>query len=272
MHASGGTPYFYNSATGATQWQRPKRRPHAPEPAAGDAQATQSVATSGTSGGPSDGSHPFEVVEPYYKNSASKDPYYERLVNRRLADEAVTDPDDEAVDNTEFDTFRVRITKPIHYQIDEALMKGLIKKGAFRIEDGREATHGPIFVKDFQLIHPEPSRAKPAEAASDGDSQRAPPTPPVSEESGKANAGGAVALAAATGGHAADADAAEADGGDKHRPPFVARVPPEEVLGMAAGGVIGAMLLIAAVGRVSRRTPYSAVASTDVQEPPRDFA
>jgi len=327
LHSAEGKAYYYNAASGATQWQRPtpvvSAPTSAPRPApvprsaeltagaagaeeSAGANAAASSAVGDSSADPtgrlSNDNQPFEVVQPYFNDLAKRDPYYDDLVHRRLVEEEEEEDDadweekepweaepvddDELEDLTEYDTFKMRITKPIHYNIDKDLFQSLIDRGAFRIKDGREDTHGPIFIQDFELIDPPHSQAK---AASGSHSNDVPPPPPQekapaaagadTEERGhEATVGGAAHAAVAVDDAAkGDAPAAPASGHDgrTERPPFIARVPPEEVLGMAAGGVLGAAVLAIAVSGASRlrRTHYSAVAATDLQEHHhRDFA
>lgn len=98
---------------------------------------------------------PFEVVQP------------EGYTQRRLTDDEcphgcwVPDgysfevdgdtPDD--VDDTEFDTFTVRITHPMRHDLSQEVLRDLLHRGAFNgISDGREDEHGPVFIKDFEML------------------------------------------------------------------------------------------------------------------------
>lgn len=52
----------------------------------------------------------------------------------------------------ELNQFRVQITKPMNYELDHKFVQGLVKMGAFRdLDDGREHTHGRVFIQDFEL-------------------------------------------------------------------------------------------------------------------------
>jgi len=70
---------------------------------------------------------------------------------RRLVDNSdESQPSSEA---DEFDTFTVHITRPMQYILNEELLRGLINMGAFHgMADGREKTHGPVFIEDFKLL------------------------------------------------------------------------------------------------------------------------
>jgi hypothetical protein len=88
-----------------------------------------------------------EAVGAFSQEAASS-----RRLNANPASHLDDDDDDEEDnDNTEFDTFTARIKEPIHFDITERLMRTLIHRNAFRIEDGREAELGPIFIQDFEL-------------------------------------------------------------------------------------------------------------------------
>jgi len=65
-----------------------------------------------------------------------------------------------------FDMFTLKITKPIQYILDNDLVVGLFKMGAFRIEDGNEATHGPVIIQDFDLLPSEEEEEEAREKSS----------------------------------------------------------------------------------------------------------
>lgn len=63
-------------------------------------------------------------------------------------------------ERAEFDEFTVRIREPLPYDMTEGLLQDLLRKGAFKgLEDGREATHGPIYVRAVALLEPTPAAA-----------------------------------------------------------------------------------------------------------------
>jgi len=183
---------------------------------------------------------------------------------RRLAQEDYDDED--RADDTEFDTFSVRITQPMQYEIEESLIRALIKRGAFNgIEDGREETHGPIYIEDFELRDPSDQqdmldhRQHVASAAFDGISELIESDMPrqTTHADGKE-----LALV--------DRRALSAQHGVVH--PFVAGTEPHVVY---AGGLLSAGLLAAVLGGTLRlrRIRYSAVAATDLLDySTRDFA
>ncbi|CAK9020070.1 Uncharacterized protein SCF082_LOCUS14772 [Durusdinium trenchii] len=52
-----------------------------------------------------------------------------------------------------FDEMIVQISHPMHYHISDAVMRYLMHVDAFRgLEDGREATHGPIKIVGYELL------------------------------------------------------------------------------------------------------------------------
>lgn len=60
-------------------------------------------------------------------------------------------PDGEE-DDEEFDTVTATITEPIDYELTEDRLSSLLAGGHFAgLEDGREATHGPVKIVSFEL-------------------------------------------------------------------------------------------------------------------------
>mmetsp|Transcript_108766 Transcript_108766/g.234168 ORF Transcript_108766/g.234168 Transcript_108766/m.234168 type:complete len:1435 (+) Transcript_108766:116-4420(+) len=51
----------------------------------------------------------------------------------------------------EFNKFTVTVTKPMHYKLDEDVMRLFMLRNDIRISDGREETEGPIHIKDWEL-------------------------------------------------------------------------------------------------------------------------
>lgn len=100
---------------------------------------------------------PFEMVEPFEENDAQREPESEHnaaVVQRRLsaAHQEVEEVDENAEDAGEpFNMFTVHITGPMNYDLTEDLVQRFIERGAFRIEDGSEDTHGPIYIQSFEL-------------------------------------------------------------------------------------------------------------------------
>lgn len=77
---------------------------------------------------------------------------FQEQPQRRLQDSlAEDDEEDDEIDGQEFDTFTVRIVKPMNYELTEELIQKFIDQGSLRIEDGREDALGPIYIKDFEL-------------------------------------------------------------------------------------------------------------------------
>lgn len=65
----------------------------------------------------------------------------------------IDDDKPEDVDDTEFDTFTVRITHPMRHDLTHEALRDLLHRGAFNgIQDGREDEHGTVFIKDFALL------------------------------------------------------------------------------------------------------------------------
>merc|ERR1712232_263604 len=63
--------------------------------------------------------------------------------------------------NVEFNKFVVHITRPLQYQISAELMRDLLQVGSFNgVSDGREATHGQVFISGFELRDPASSSSK----------------------------------------------------------------------------------------------------------------
>lgn len=54
-------------------------------------------------------------------------------------------------DGIPYNAFTVEISEPMDYEISEQILKTLMHQGAFKIEDGREDTHGPLQVEGFEL-------------------------------------------------------------------------------------------------------------------------
>jgi hypothetical protein len=71
-----------------------------------------------------------------------------------VEDDVEDEEAEEEESDSEFDSFVVRIKEPINYHITEGLMRRLHRENAFRIEDGREATLGPIKVSGIELREP----------------------------------------------------------------------------------------------------------------------
>jgi len=74
-------------------------------------------------------------------------------IEEEIDGDAENEADDH--DDTEFNQFTVRITQPMHFELNEDLLRTLLARGAFRgIQDGREDTHGPIEVEHVSLRDP----------------------------------------------------------------------------------------------------------------------
>jgi len=66
-----------------------------------------------------------------------------------------SDGEDEEVEGAELDSFILRVTEPIHYELTDELLEKFRRQGAFRgISDGRERTHGPVEVASLKLRRP----------------------------------------------------------------------------------------------------------------------
>lgn len=92
---------------------------------------------------------PFEMIQPF---DLMKQPV------RKLTESDARsgfEPFEEEPEEGEFDTFTVQITTPMNYAFTEELLQRFLDNRVFLIEDGREETHGPIFVQDFRLLEPE---------------------------------------------------------------------------------------------------------------------
>eukprot|EP00439_Symbiodinium_sp_Y106_P014749 s6958_g2.t1 len=69
-------------------------------------------------------------------------------------EETLDDMEDDWSKHGAFDEMVVQITEPMHYPITDEVMEYLLAADAFRgLEDGREATHGPIKVIGYELLH-----------------------------------------------------------------------------------------------------------------------
>lgn len=69
-------------------------------------------------------------------------------------EETLEDMEDDWSKHGAFNEMVVQITEPMHYPITEEIMEYLLAADAFRgLEDGREATHGPIKVIGYELLH-----------------------------------------------------------------------------------------------------------------------
>ncbi|CAK9019755.1 unnamed protein product [Durusdinium trenchii] len=67
--------------------------------------------------------------------------------------ETLDDMEDDWSQHGPFDEMIVQISHPMHYHISDAVMRYLMHVDAFRgLEDGREATHGPIKIVGYELL------------------------------------------------------------------------------------------------------------------------
>eukprot|EP00434_Breviolum_minutum_P026573 symbB.v1.2.023492.t2/scaffold2085.1/size181108/2 len=77
--------------------------------------------------------------------------------------ETLEDMKDDWSHHGSFDEVVVQITHPMHYHLSDAVMKYLLSIDAFRgLEDGREATHGPIRIIGYELLDSPRQAAKKA--------------------------------------------------------------------------------------------------------------
>ncbi|CAE7237141.1 unnamed protein product [Symbiodinium pilosum] len=68
-------------------------------------------------------------------------------------EETLDDMEDDWSKHGSYDEMIVEITEPMHYPITDAVMQYLLSADAFRgLEDGREATHGPIKIIGYELL------------------------------------------------------------------------------------------------------------------------
>lgn len=77
--------------------------------------------------------------------------------------ETLEDMKDDWSHHGSFDEMVVQITHPMHYHLTDVVMKYLLSIDAFRgLEDGREATHGPIKIIGYELLDSPRQAAKKA--------------------------------------------------------------------------------------------------------------
>jgi len=131
----------------------------------------------------------FEFVSPYAAlQQAAPAPASRRLAP--VEGDWDTSPDDEfnpEADGQEFDKFTVKVTKSMNYELTEDVLRHLLSKGAFRIEDGREKELGPIVVKAVEMI---------GHGSDEADEEEDEASASLLKRSSPAAAGGVVGLAA----------------------------------------------------------------------------
>lgn len=77
--------------------------------------------------------------------------------------ETLDDMEDDWSHHGSFNEMIVQITHPMHYHITDAVMQYLLSIDAFRgLEDGREATHGPVKIVGYELLDSPRQAAKKA--------------------------------------------------------------------------------------------------------------